>query len=67
MAGINSGSVRRLAHTWGGLSARPLEVLLVLEEFINSEENWKAYRQATEKAREQKQFAIPYLGVILKV
>jgi son of sevenless-like protein len=79
MAGLNMGSVRRLAQTWNvrlslvfylqlkGLSARTLEVLLVLEEFIGSDENWKTYRWTVDRAKSQKQPLLPYLGITLKV
>jgi len=66
MAGMNTGPVRRLAQTWSGLPSSTLEILLGIEEIVNSDDNWKKYRSILENEREKHQTIIPYLGIILK-
>ncbi|KYQ92815.1 Ras guanine nucleotide exchange factor [Tieghemostelium lacteum] len=63
ISGLNNSSVSRLKETWKNLPSSYFKSLNQMQNFLNTNENWKFYRQAL-KSRQIP--CLPYLGLFLQ-
>ncbi len=57
------GAVRRLNATWKNLPEQSLKTFQHLDALLNTDENWKNYREVLKTVKIGKEPSFPYLGI----